>query len=304
MLDGLTNGVPYPLRLRGISIVGTGLASDTFTATPGLAAPANLRAATVVGSSVTLVWTPPASGVSPTGYLLEGGISPGTTLARLPSPGTATTVTLAPPQGVFYVRARATLDQAESEPSNEITINVGVPGPPSPPTGLLGLADGDVLTLAWQNTVAGGAPLGIFLDVTGDQLESIPMPVTERFSHSGVPAGTYTFAIRASNGSGVSSPSNAVTLTFPGTCSPPATPTNFSVSKSGDTIFVSWSPPESGTAPTRYLLIVSGSIEGSVPVTGLALSGAVGQGIYTIGVAAENTCGISAATPLKTITIP
>ncbi len=303
LVEGLTNGVAYRLRLRGINIAGTGLASDALTATPGLEAPENLRA-TVVGNAVTLIWTPPSSGVLPTGYLLEGGITPGTTLAGLRSPGTATTVTFAPPQGVFYVRARATVDQAESEPSNEVTINVGVPGPPSPPKDLLGLADGDALTLAWQNTVAGGAPSEIFLDVTGDRLESIQLPLTERFSHSGVPAGTYTFAVRASNESGISGPSNAVTLTFPGTCSPPATPTNFTASKIGNTIFVSWSPPASGTAPTRYLLIVSGSIEGSLPVTGLALSGAVGQGTYIIGVAAENTCGTSPATPPKTITIP
>jgi hypothetical protein len=93
-------------------------------------------------------------------------------------------------------------------------------------------------------------------------------------------------------------------LTFPGTCSPPTTPANFSASNSGNTIVLSWSPPASGAAPTRYVLDVSGPIAGKFAVTGLALSSAVGQGTYTISVASENSCGTSLPTPTTTITIP
>ncbi len=148
------------MRLRAVNVAGPGLPSDTIILTPGLAPPADLRAA-VDGSSVTFAWTPPSTSVVPTGYMLEGGLTPGEVLARLPSPGTGTIITLTAPAGVFHVRVRATLGLAESEPSPEIQVNVGVDGPPSPPIGLLGLADGDFLALAWQNTFAGGAPSGI-----------------------------------------------------------------------------------------------------------------------------------------------
>ncbi len=82
---------------------------------------------------------------------------------------------------------------------------VNVPSPPSAPEGLLGLADGSELTLAWQNTLAGGTPTGIVLDVAGDRTDSIELPFTDRFSFSAVPTGTYTFSVRAVNAVGSSS---------------------------------------------------------------------------------------------------
>ena len=133
---------------------------------------------------------------------------------------------------------------------------------------------------------------------------SVPLPLGTSFSFSGVPAGTYTFAVRAVNTFGSSSASNAVTLSFPGTCTPPATPTDFIASKSGHTVFVSWSPPASGAAPTGYLLNVSGAIDGSFHTTNLAVSGAVPPGAYTLSVLAVNACGKSAGTTPQTIDVP
>jgi hypothetical protein len=181
---------------------------------------------------------------------------------------------------------------------------IAATGPPSAPTGLLGLADGSRVTLIWQNTFSGGAPTGIVLDVSGDTTGSIPLPLTDRFASGGVPPGTYTVTARAVNSFGSSSPSNAVTLTFPGPCSPPSTPTNFTASKSGHTITVSWLPPSAGAAPAGYVVLVSGSFEGEIPTTALMLSGAAGPGTYSLSVAATNVCGTSGATPAQTITIP
>jgi hypothetical protein len=304
VVDGLTDGNAYPMRFRAVNVAGAGLPTDAIMLTPGLAPPAGLHAASVAASTVTFAWTPPSTGVVPTGYMLEGGLTPGSVQARLPSPGTGTVFTLAAPAGVFHVRVRATIGLAESEPSPEIQVNVGVPAPPSPPAGLLGLADGDSLALAWENTFTGGAPSGLLLDVSGDRSEHLQLPLTDQFSFRGVPPGTYTFALRAINAVGESAPSNAVTLTFPGTCSPPATPASLSASNSGNTIILHWSPPVGGAAPTHYVLYASGPIAGEFPVTGHGLSGAVGQGTYTISVASANSCGTSARTPSTTLTIP
>ena len=304
VVDGLLDGVAYSLRLRAISAAGTSAPSNVSIATPGLAPPTNLRAATISGNSVTFAWAPSSSGISPTGYVLDGGPGPGSELARVTSPGTGTILTVSVPVGVFHVRVRATLGQVESEPSPEIRINIGVPELPSPPTGLLGLADRSSVTLTWQNTFSGGGPTGIVLDVTGTTAGSIPLPLTDRFTFAGVPPGIYSVRVRAVNASGSSGPSNAVTLTFPGTCSPPQVPTNFSVSRVGQTIVVLWSPPAAGGAPSGYIVMVSGSFQGSLSTPGLTLSGAAGPGTYVMRVAATNVCGTSAATPSKTVTIP
>ena len=195
--------------------------------------------------------------------------------------------------------------RSESQPSNEVVLNVGVPAPPSAPTNLLGFTDGGHLALAWQNTFTGGAPSDIFLDVSGDRSESFRLGgVTERFAFSPVPSGTYTFAVRAVNALGTSIASNAVTLTFPGTCSAPQTPTNLSLSKQDDSISAFWSLPASGAAPTGYILNVSGAINQSFNLTERTVSGTVPQGTYLISVSAANACGSSAPTPAKTITIP
>ncbi len=284
-----------------LAATATGTRSEQASGTADLQAPLDFKVLAITGNTATLGWTPPATGDSPSGYLMEGGLAPGEVLARLRMPGVATTVTLAAPNGVFYVRVRATVGLTEGPPSNEIRVSINVP---SPPTGLLGLADGSTATLVWRNTLAGGAPTAIVLDVTGDRTESFSLPLTDRFSFTGVPPGTYTVALRAINASGSSGPSNAVTLTFPGTCSPPATPTDFTTWRSGSTIFVSWSPPANGAAPEGYVVNVAGPINGSFPTTSLTVSGPAAQGTYTLSVTATNSCGTSAATPAQTIGVP
>ena len=305
-VNGLVNGKTYTLRLRAVNVAGAGVPSEPVTTLPGLAPPVSLSATSGVDNSVTFRWEVPAAGnFSPTGYLLEGGPTPGSAIASLLSNGPTTSLTVTVPNGVFYVRVRGVVGKTRSEASNEIQLVVNVPSPPSAPEGLLGLADGSELTLAWQNTLAGGTPTGIVLDVTGDQTVPIHLPPsTDRFSFSGVPTGTYTFSVRAVSEVGSSRASNAVTLTFPGTCSPPGMPTAFSASKSGSTIVVSWLPPAAGAAPTGYIVFVTGTFEDSFSTPGLALSGAAGPGTYSLSVAATNTCGTGAATATSTITIP
>ena len=269
----------------------------------GLAPPSELTVVSIAGNDVTLRWLPPAGSVAATGYVLEGGDTPGSVLGSLPIQGPASTVTFPAPTGSFFVRLHATVDGVRSLPSNEIVIRVGVPLAPSAPTGLLGLADGSTLSLVWQNPSTGGAPTGIILDVTGSLTDSFQLPLSERFTFAGVPAGTYNLAVRAFNTGGISGPSNTVTLTFPGACSPPSTPTNFSAFATGNWIVASWSPPASGAAPTEYVVDMFEAFNGSFRTTGLTWSGAFEQGNYVLRVRAINACGSSAPTPTTTVTV-
>jgi Tol biopolymer transport system component len=289
------------LTIAGQTFTVNQTSGEAFAPLP----PAGLTVSSIVGNIVTLRWSVPHTGPSPTQFVLEGGLNPGEVLATLPSESLAPSFTFAAPSGSFYVRMHALNGVFRSAASNEIRIHVNVPVLPSPPANLLGLADDATLVLAWRNTHDGGAATSLILDVTGSIDASLPLGVADSFSFAGVPAGTYTLTLRAQNAAGASLPSNALTLTFPGPCSgPPLAPTAFDVSRVGNTLYVTWAPGTNGPAPTGYVLQVTGAFDGSFPTTARALSGAVGPGSYTLSVRAVNTCGDSVFTTPQTIVVP
>ncbi|HUE85965.1 MAG TPA: hypothetical protein VMO26_07780 [Vicinamibacterales bacterium] len=269
------------------------------------AAPTGLVAHAVTGNVVTLRWTIPPGGVAPSGFVLEGGLHPGEVLASLPTGSGNPTFTFTAPTGTFYVRVHALSGTVRSAASNELRIHPNVPVPPAGPTSLLAMVSGSTLALAWTNTYTGGAPTSFLLDVTGALTTTLPLPFGDSLGFAGVPNGTYTLTLRARGMRGFSPPSNPVTVTFPGPCSgPPLTPTNLLAYRVGNTVFVDWTPAESGPAPTAYLLNVTGSFVGSFPTAARAMSGTVGAGTYTLSVAATNACGASAATAPQTVVVP
>jgi len=306
-LAGETNSTNFPTTPAAFQ-PGLGAFSDGFLVKIAtiLHPPTNFTATAIAGNTVTLSWTAPINGITPTGYLLEGGVSPGEVLGGAATGSTATTFTFAAPTGAFYLRVHAVAAGARSVASNEIRILVNVPAPPSAPANLLGLVNGSSLQLAWKNTAAGGTPTGLILDVTGSLVGSLSLPLTEDFALAGgVPAGTYSMSLRAVNSTGISASSNSVTLTFPGACSgAPAPPTNFVATPGVNALSLTWGLPASGPAPSGYLLIVSGAFVGSVPVSGRSIAGAVPAGTYTLSIAATNVCGSSAPSPPVTVTIP
>lgn len=262
-------------------------------------APEGLTVLAQSGRTLTLGWTPPAVGPVPTHYLIEGGISPGEVLSSIPTAGNAPTATVdAPSRGAFYIRVHAILGTARSPASNEIQIFVDVPAQPSPPINLLGMVNGSHVALSWTNTFEGGVPTSLWLKVTGAITAVLPLPVGDTFEYANVPAGTYTLSVIAQSPGGLSAPSNAVTLTFPGVCSgPPGAPTHFQAWQVDSTMFVSWRPPASGPAVTSYSVNVSGAYVGAFETTGRLLSGTVGPGNYAISLVANNECGQGPATP-------
>jgi hypothetical protein len=271
----------------------------------GPQAPSGLRASFVNGNNVTLKFTPSPFGVPAEDFEIEGGFTPGTTVGTLLVGSTNPIFTFTAPTGTLYLRVRALGGGLKSPPSNEILVFVNVPLAPSPPTNVLGLVNGDALALAWQNSYAAGIPSSLVLDVAGSLSTSLPLGLNEAFSFAGVPAGTYTFTLRALNAAGSSQPSSPITLTFPGPCTgAPLPPSGFIAYKTGSTVHIVWDLPASGPAPTGYVLNVSGSVVGAFPTTVKQMSGAVGPGSYTFSVVATNACGASEATAPRTVTIP
>ncbi|MCC7181745.1 MAG: M4 family metallopeptidase [Acidobacteria bacterium] len=284
-----------------VSIYSCGGGPPPTTAQP----PTGLFVSSVAGNVVTIRFTPPVAGLPPTGYELRGGIAPSRVDAALPIPGTSPIYTFVAPSGSFFIRVHTVSGASSSGPSNEVPLVVNVPLAPSAPANLLGLANGSSLTLAWRNTFGGGAPASHVLDVTGSIVTSLPIGPGNSFSFNGVPAGTYTLSLRATNAGGASPSSNSVTLTFPSACTgAPGTPENFLAYKVGNTVFVVWDPASTGPAPTGFVLNVTGSFVGSFGTPARAMSSPVAPGTYNVSVVASNPCGSSAATAVQSVTVP
>ena len=116
----VTATIPIPSRLLDNS-VGNRIAAIVTTPppfNPPGSTPTNLSAAAIAGNRVTLAWTAPTS-VSPTGYVIEGGVTPQQVIASVPTGSTATTISLDVPTGAFYVRVRALTATGPTGASNE-----------------------------------------------------------------------------------------------------------------------------------------------------------------------------------------
>jgi Bacterial Ig domain len=289
---------------RAVNAGGPGNnATVTISVSGAILPPLDLHASSIVGNLITLRWKPP-TGATPSDYELEGGISPGETLARIPMGTTIPIFTFTAPNGAFYLRVHAVSPAGRSAASNEIRVFVNVPTPPSPPANLIGSANGSALNLAWRNTFEGGSPTTMILDVSGGATTSVPIGLSDSFAFNGVPDGTYTFAVRAENAAGSSAASNPVTLTFPGTCAVPSVPENFLAYRIGNTIHLQWDSPAGGAAPSGYILNVSGAFTLSLPVPARSLSGTVGAGTYIFSVAGISPCGPGPATAVQTVVVP
>lgn len=264
--------------------------------------PQNVTVSSIEGNSVTLRWR--WDGPSVEGFVVKGGLQPGQTLASLRTGSAAPTATFDAPNGAFYVRVASVAGGAEGTPSDDARLFVNFAQVPSAPTGMLGLANGDSLALSWQNTLSGGKPSELVLDVTGGATTSLALPVGERFEFQGVPPGTYTFRVRAKNDIGTSTPSTPVTLAFPGVCAPPSAPEGLQAHFVGQTLMLWWDPPVSGAAVTGYLLSVRGAYNLDLPLEQREITSRVPAGTYTFSVVARNACGASVATGPKTVLVP
>jgi hypothetical protein len=307
VITGLTDGVVQRLRLRGLNAAGAGDASDLIPVRSGTGTtPTDFRVIARTANTATFAWVPPLAGIVPDGYIIEGGLAGQTqVLASVPTGGVATQVTLAVPNGVFFVRVVARRGTIRIGQSADLQIAVNAGGFPSAPANLLGSASGDHLALSWTNTWNGAALTGVRIEVGGTVITAIDLPPTERFTFAGVPPGTYTFVVSPLVGAVPGDSSNVVTLTFPGACgAAPNPPAAFSASTQGGRIYLNWLPPSSGAAVTSYVVHATGAITGSFPFTARTFSAPVPPGGYTVSVASVGPCGTSAPTAAQTVVVP
>jgi Fibronectin type III domain len=166
--------------------------------------PQNL-AQLVSGTTVTLTWSPPAIGATPTGYVVEASVVPGGPLvASLQVLATTLTVPNVP-TGVYYVRVRALNGGVAGAPSNEITVAVsgGCPAPPLPPQ-LIVRSAGLAVTLNWSSS--GGCAPTSYVVLAGSAPGLANIAQVNLGGQTGLaataPAGTYFVRVIGTNAFG------------------------------------------------------------------------------------------------------
>ena len=216
----------YYFRVRAQNEFGIGAPSEDYrlvvgtdgTNPPG--APLNLVATVTAGGVLNVTWDAPASGGTPTGYLLEVGSASGVSdLATLPLTTRSFTYNGVPP-GNFFLRVRAVNGAGASDASHEVLLNAGgVPSPPGPPTAFVATASGSAVSLSWQAPTTGGAATSYVLEAGTARglanLATVNVGSGTSVSFPGVPPGVYYLRLRAQNAQGISIVSNEVRLVVP-----------------------------------------------------------------------------------------
>jgi hypothetical protein len=212
-------------------------------------------------------------------------------------------------------------------PARRLTLQTVATGASAPaaPTGLTGGVQGSAVTLNWQAPPGETVTSYLIEAGTAAGLSNI----TDNFDTGGsrtsitvnnVPNGTYFIRLRARTSSGLSLPSNEITLIVggsgpgpgPGPCTgAPDAATNLTASAFGSTVLLNWERSQNtGCFPTSYL-IEAGSTPGSSNLaqvnTGntnrsFSASG-VAAGTYYVRVRALNGSTAGAASNEVTVTV-
>ena len=298
-------------------LIGTLTIAPAFTGVARAQAVNQPRSLTaeVVDNHVTLRWLEPVSVSQPlTGYLVEAGMSPGTTVVSLPL-GNVLAFAVTAPSGIYYVRVRALFGATPGPPSDEIQVLVNVT-PPAAPENLTAAVAHLAVTFSWA--IAAGTP-----SVTQWQLQAgsapglsdlavVMLPGSLRtFTASAPAAGTYYIRMVALNGAGASPPSTELAVvTGPGICDLPRTPTGLAALAGQGGVRLRWDSP-AAPFPAGYQL-AAGSAPGASDVGVFALPPSnslatfAPAGTYYVRLAAFNVCGSTPNSPdiVFTVTPP
>lgn len=285
-VTGLTPGGSYQYRVRSYNATGSSVNSATVTLVTIPAAPISIAASAFTTTSFTANWLPSpgatsyrldvssdlnfAAGNFVTGYEDVAVASLSAMVSGL-TPGT-----------VYYYRVRA-VNVTGTSPNSNVTSSTNIPAAPLGLTATLITTTG--FSAGWNSSASAA---GYYIDVSTDNFstfvsgfENLFVTATSVAVNGLVPGTSYQFRLRATNASGTSPNSAAVTLqTLPDEPSSQPTLMVFS-SITPNSMNVSFSA--SGAA--GYLVVrKAGSAPTGVPVDGATYStgSALGDGVVVL----------------------
>lgn len=257
-------------------------------------------------STVTLDWRAPITGGPAVAYIVEAGVSPGTSqIGMMVRNGTSVRIPGVNP-GKYYARVRGVNAAGSAGPSsNEVAITVGCASRPRNPRALTATANGSAVTLSWVdddgcNDTSYRLDVGTHAGAT--DLISAPMSAEAVSVTAG--AGLYYARVSTVSPFGVTAPSNEVAIRVtPTQCQVPNFDLDLEVAQYGRLIGLAWSPSNDDAAnasddasPLSYVLEV-GSRSGGSNVLTSAVGRTTGlvvpapPGDYFVRVRAINACG-------------
>jgi hypothetical protein len=298
-VTGLTNATTYRFAVTATNPVGTGPASpwsDPVVPTAAPTPPHDASAVVAGSGAMTVGWTPPDSGATPTGYTVT--VSPGARTMDVPAgpDGTPTSARIdGLTDGTAYTFAVTATNAFGTSAASEPTAPL-LSGIPSAPTAVGALPGERSATVSWLSPPTSAptgyqvtaSPGGATVAAAGDA-RSVVVP--------GLSDGTaYSFTVVAANAAGPSAASAASAPVVPG---PPGSPTGVTAVAGNGSATVSWTPP-AGAPVTGYTVLSSpGGVQATIgqPEDGSALptstlvSGLVNGTTYTFSAVATNTVG-------------
>ena len=245
-----TNAAPIVVTAGAIA-AGKNFALDLRAGRPGRP---RFLAATNAPGGVLIRWSAPNTGGDPDSYVLEAGLTAGSTIVSFPVTG-FTYVAAGVPPGRYYLRVRGINAAGSGPPSPDLEMIVGPGGVVAPraPTNLAASLDGRILTLSWTapDAFSSEAPADYVVEAgTGSGLTDIGMlpgaDGTRAFRYDPVPDGFYFLRVRARNAGGLSRPSNEVMVVVGSVPAPPPAPIALAGVVTGSTVTLNWFAP-SGT---------------------------------------------------------
>lgn len=272
----------------------------------------------VRGNRVTLSWLAPISGAPPSSYIVEAGLSPGTTAVALPTTNTRLTVPDVSP-GRYYVRVRAMNAAGQSAASNEVVATVGAIGRPQRPQ-LTATANGSLVSLRWSDPDGySGTSYRLQVGAQPGMSNIAEATVAEDNITAAAPPGTYYVRVFSVSDQGTSEPSNEVQVIVNGAaCQPPAFATSLAAQVAGQVVTLAWGPVGANTAaavaadqksPVSYALEV-GSAPGAADIATFPLgrttmaSTPAPHGTYYVRIRPVDACGAGPASNEVIVQVP
>ncbi|MEV0565077.1 fibronectin type III domain-containing protein [Dactylosporangium sp. NPDC050588] len=316
-------GVPgetYDVEVVAVNSAGSSTAGTGTITAAAVAPAAPTVTAASSGTTITVNWSPNATGGAPiSAYQVtvtrQG--TPATVLTCMPATPTGTTCSATGVPGATYDVAVTAQNNAGVSVGGtaSVTLEAAVPAAPA----VSASVDGGLIKVAWTPGETGGAPIlsyTVTVSRSGGAGPAAPdcataTPLATTCSFAGIPGAGYTVSVAAVNVKGAS-PTGTASVTAPAVTAPVVT-----VVPGDTTIDVTWTVPQPAGAVTGYTVTatpatgapVTATVTGG-STTSHKLTGVTNKVTYQVTVAATVAEGDATAsaplavTPAAPVTVP